>query len=78
MNRELRALKPLARKLYRDCVRATSKLQGNHQFIWKDYIKLKYQQHASIRDPNEIKKLIEQANDELKWALSLIERKRSM
>ena len=78
MNKELRLLKPMARKLYRDCIRATLKLEGQHQFIWKDYVKLKYQQHLSLKDAKKIKKLILDANEELLWVLSVVERKDSI
>ena len=62
--------------LYRKCMRTIGKLQEAHRNIWYDYVRLKYQEYANVRNTKEISKLISEGNDELQWVNSVIDRKK--
>lgn len=56
--KELRALRPAALKLYRDCMKTIQCLEPDHQKTWYDYTRLKYEENAGLTDPKKIRTII--------------------
>ena len=77
MNRELRQMRPIAKKFYRDCMRVVLQLKGDHKFVWKDYVRLKYNENLQLRDSNRIKQLLEDGQEQLEWVKKLLLLKKS-
>lgn len=61
--------------LYRRCMKIIMRLQPNHQKIWYDYTRLKFEENAQVTDKAKIKKLIADAEEEINWVKSVLDRK---
>lgn len=64
--------------LYRRCMKVIQQLQPNHQKIWYDYVRLKYDENANVTDKEKIKTLIRNGFEELDWVESVLARKKSV
>lgn len=64
--------------LYRSCIKVIQQLQPNHQKIWYDYVRLKYEESANVTDKEKIKKLIRGGFEELDWVQSVLTRKKGV
>lgn len=60
---------------YRKALRVINRLEGGHQKIWYDYLRLKLEENVSIRDDKRVKKLLVAAHEEVDWVASVLERK---
>jgi predicted RNA-binding protein with EMAP domain len=61
--------------LYRKCMRVIQQLQPNHQKLWYDYVRLKYDENSSLKDKQKIDKVIAAAYEELSWVQTVLDRK---
>lgn len=61
--------------LYRDILRVIRTLVPAHQVTWYDYTRLKYKEHAAVRDHKQIEKLVKDAKEEIAWVKSVVKRK---
>ncbi len=62
--------------LYRKCMKVIQQIQPNHQKLWYDYVRLKYDEHSGLKDRQKIEKVIAAAYDELSWVQSVLDRKK--
>lgn len=65
--------KKLVIGLYRECMRVIGKLQPDHQKLWYDYTRLKFQENAQC-NAAEVRKLVSNAHEELEWVKSVLQR----
>ena len=72
--KSIRALRPQAIAFYRKCIRIVYKLVPAHQRTWYDYLRLKYDESKGEVDANKIKKMLKEAEEELEWVKTIIER----
>ena len=63
--------------LFRQCLRMIKNLEPDHQKIWYDYTKLKYQENRKLSDEKKITRVIQDASEQLEWMKSIIDRKSS-
>lgn len=61
--------------LYRRILRAIRNLEPEHQKTYYDYTRLKIMENEHVKGKTEIRKLIEDANEELAWVESVLRRK---
>lgn len=61
--------------LYRRCMEVIQQLQPSHQKTWYDYVRLKYEENAGLKDAAVIKKTIDSAYEELDWVQSVLNRR---
>jgi len=67
--------KPLVIAFYRRAVRVINSLPAyDQQRIWYDYLKLKLEENATLRDETKIRHLLATAHEELDWVISIRER----
>jgi len=64
------------RVFYRKALKVIFRLEANHQRIWYDYLKLKLEENANVRDDKKIKRLLAAGHEELEWVESVLERKK--
>lgn len=60
---------------YRRAIKVIKQLEYNHQQLWYDYLRLKFEENATIRDPKRIKQVLEEGEESLEWTLSILKRK---
>jgi hypothetical protein len=66
--------KDLSVNLYRQCMRVIKQLEPNHQKIWYDYTRLKFEEQEKCNG-KQVKKLVSDALEELEWVKSVLARK---
>lgn len=66
--------KAIVIQLYRNILRVIKRLQPSHQKLWYDYTKLKFEENA-VKRPEEVKKIVSAAYEELEWVQSVLSRK---
>lgn len=62
--------------LYRNCLRIIQQLEEKHQKTWYDYLRLKYEENANVKDEKRIVFLLKQAREEIDWVQSILDRKK--
>lgn len=60
---------------YRKTLRVVNQLEGAHQRIWYDYLRLKLDESAQVRDDKRIRRLLAAGHEEVDWVLSVLDRK---
>ena len=48
------------------------RLEPNHQKIWYDYTRLKYEEYKDLKDEKRIKKIIDEGIEQIEWVSSLL------
>lgn len=67
--------KRLILDFYKKCLKTINKLDFNHRGIWKSYLKLKMKENNLIKDEKTIRSKINQAEEEINWVISILNRK---
>lgn len=63
--------------LYRQCLKVIKVLEPNHQKIWYDYTKLKYEENKMLSEEKKIARVIQEAEEQIEWMKSIIDRKKN-
>lgn len=56
-------------------MRVILKLESNHQKLWYDYLRLKFQECESLTDKRRIREKLDEGNESLSWLESVLRRK---
>ena len=76
MNRRSK-LGPQVLSFYRKTIKAIYRLEESHQRIWYDYLRLKLQENAHVRDDRNVKKLLAAGHEEVDWVITVLDRKKN-
>ena len=74
-NKKLKSLRLESIQFYRQCLRAIRKLDSDYQKMYYDYTRLKYDEHAHLKDEKKIRLILNNAKEELDWLNSVLVRK---
>ena len=66
------SLSPSLSLLHYSC---TTRLEDDHQKIWYDYLQLKLEDNRGLKNDKKIKRLLNEADEELDWVISILEQK---
>ena len=66
------------RKFYRRSIRVISRFERNEdQRTYYDYLRLKLAENATLTDDRVIRRLLNQANEELDWVTKILDEKQN-
>ncbi len=72
--RKMQVLKPQVLSFYRKALRVIQTLHSDHQLIWYDYLRLKYQESSTLTDEMKVKQLLSEGMDDLEWTKTVVTR----
>ena len=74
--KKLNAVRPKVISFYRKALRVIQELEPNHQMIWYDYLRLKYEENATLDNEKKILGLIADGEESLAWTRTILDRKK--